>query len=72
MTEFYTYVVCITGSHISLFPSLNFVVYVPSQKHAPLYMRTKDGKGPLMHGDILFKLLLLNAPVVLVNEATTL
>lgn len=33
-----------TGSHISLYPTLNFVVYVPSQKHTPLYMRTKEGK----------------------------
>ncbi|CAH3192240.1 unnamed protein product [Porites evermanni] len=32
------------GSHISLYPSLNFVVYVPSQRHTPLYMRTKDGE----------------------------
>ena len=33
-----------TGSHISLYPSLNFVVYVPSQSQTPLYMRTKDGE----------------------------
>ncbi|KAM7440278.1 hypothetical protein ABFA07_010500 [Porites harrisoni] len=32
------------GSHISLYPSLNFVVYVPSQSQTPLYMRTKDGQ----------------------------
>ncbi|KAJ7333914.1 hypothetical protein OS493_016008 [Desmophyllum pertusum] len=32
------------GSHISLYPSLNFVVYVPSQKHTPLHMKTKDGE----------------------------
>lgn len=32
------------GSHISLYPSLNFVVYVPLQKHTPLYMRTKEGE----------------------------
>ena len=34
----------LAGSHISLYPSLNFVVYVPSQKHTPLHMKTKDGK----------------------------
>ncbi|XP_020619442.1 GPI transamidase component PIG-S-like isoform X2 [Orbicella faveolata] len=32
------------GSHISLYPSLNFVVYVPSQRHTPLYMKNKDGE----------------------------
>lgn len=34
----------LSGSHISLYPSLNFVVYVPSQRHTPLYMKNKDGK----------------------------
>ncbi|PFX17280.1 GPI transamidase component PIG-S-like isoform X1 [Stylophora pistillata] len=32
------------GSHISLYPSLNFVVYVPSMKHSPIYMKNKDGE----------------------------
>ncbi|KAL9981080.1 hypothetical protein ACROYT_G009739 [Oculina patagonica] len=32
------------GSHISLYPSLNFVVYVPSQTQTPLYMKNKDGE----------------------------
>lgn len=32
------------GSHISFYPTLNFVVYVPLQKYTPLYMRTKEGK----------------------------
>nr|XP_058955244.1 GPI transamidase component PIG-S-like [Pocillopora verrucosa] len=32
------------GSHISLYPSLNFVVYVPSKKHSPIYMKNKDGE----------------------------
>ncbi|XP_074637198.1 GPI transamidase component PIG-S-like [Acropora palmata] len=31
------------GSHISFYPTLNFVVYVPLQKYTPLYMRTKEG-----------------------------
>lgn len=36
--------VIFAGSHISLYPSLNFVVYVPSKKHSPIYMKNKDGE----------------------------
>ncbi len=37
-------IIFLPGSHISLYPSLNFVVYVPSQTQTPLYMKNKDGK----------------------------
>lgn len=37
-------IIFLPGSHISLYPSLNFVVYVPSQRHTPLNMKNKDGK----------------------------
>lgn len=36
-------IIFLSGSHISLYPSLNFVVYVPPQRQTPLYMKTKDG-----------------------------
>ena len=33
-----------TASHVSQFPSLNFLVYVPKQSESPLYIRS-DSEG---------------------------
>ncbi|KAK3736307.1 hypothetical protein QZH41_020774 [Actinostola sp. cb2023] len=32
------------GSYVSLHSNLNFIVYVPSQKHTPLYITSKNGE----------------------------
>ncbi|XP_048583102.1 GPI transamidase component PIG-S isoform X2 [Nematostella vectensis] len=33
------------GSFVSLHPNLNFIVFVPSKKHTPLHLRSKDGSS---------------------------
>ena len=35
-----------TGSHVSTYPSLNFLLYVPKRSHAPLFVT--DAKGMYM------------------------